>query len=265
MTTQSPQSCSPRTPAFDPERPVAPAAKNPRELLTEQLPLITALVRHTARRHRLSPQDTDDLASSVFLHLVQNDYHVLRQFRGHSSLRTYLSVVVTRRCLDHRNEEWGKWRASAEARRVGPVAVRLERAIWRDRMSVAEACAALAGEGIRLTRDEAGAILEQIPSRTPRRLVGAEHLDGLPAPTEAPDTAMWSQTAQIASRMLQSALTRLGAAERQLLKQRFRDRMSVADLARQNGVDQKALYRRFDALLGRLRTDLEHQGVRALR
>jgi len=251
--------------AADAARIVALAAEHPDQLLVSQLSLIDDVVAIVVRRHRLSPQDRDDFCSIVRLRLIENDYAVLRQFRGQSSLRTYLLVVITRLVLDYTNAEWGKWRASSQARRLGLTAVRLERAIWRDQLSVDAACASLAAAGIRLTPSEASTMLERIPSRTPRRHIPADHLDSVPAKGAAPDAELWSQAGRIALTMLQSAVMRLGAAERRLLKLRFRDRVSVADVARRYGVDQKALYRRFDGILGRLRVDLESQGVRAYR
>lgn len=44
----------------------------------------------------LSPEDIEDIASEVMLQIVANDYGVLRQFRGQSSLATYLTVIARR-------------------------------------------------------------------------------------------------------------------------------------------------------------------------
>jgi RNA polymerase sigma-70 factor, ECF subfamily len=60
--------------------------------------LIIHVVNHTARARsvRLSIADRDDLCAEVFLAIVKNDYAVLRNFRGKSSLATYLTVVARR-------------------------------------------------------------------------------------------------------------------------------------------------------------------------
>lgn len=62
------------------------------------LGLIYHVVGHTAhlRSMPLKPEDTEDLASEVLLQIVANDYAVLRQFRGNSSLATYLTVIARR-------------------------------------------------------------------------------------------------------------------------------------------------------------------------
>ena len=54
--------------------------------------LVLHVIRHTAqsRSIRLSPEDRDDLCAEVFLAVIRNDFAVLRNFRGQSSLATYL-------------------------------------------------------------------------------------------------------------------------------------------------------------------------------
>jgi len=66
------------------------------------LGLIYHVIHHTAH-HRsapLRPEDVEDLAADVLLQIVANDYAVLRQFRGHSSLSAYLTVIARRICVN---------------------------------------------------------------------------------------------------------------------------------------------------------------------
>ena len=60
--------------------------------------LVQHVIRHTAqaRSMRLTPHDRDDLCAEVFLAVIRNDFAVLRNFRGQSSLATYLTVVARR-------------------------------------------------------------------------------------------------------------------------------------------------------------------------
>ena len=62
------------------------------------LGLVLHVVNHTAqaRSMRLSDQDREDLVADVFLSVVRDDFAVLKQFRGKSSLATYLTVVARR-------------------------------------------------------------------------------------------------------------------------------------------------------------------------
>ncbi len=65
------------------------------------LGLVYHVVQHTAdaRAFPLKPEDTEDIAAQVLLQIVNNDYAALRQFRGNSSLATYLTVIARRVCV----------------------------------------------------------------------------------------------------------------------------------------------------------------------
>jgi RNA polymerase sigma-70 factor (ECF subfamily) len=71
--------------------------------------LIYHIIRHTAdlRSTPLRPEDIEDLAAEVFLQLIANDYAVLRQFRGQSSLATYLTVIARRICVHELSKRAG--------------------------------------------------------------------------------------------------------------------------------------------------------------
>lgn len=60
--------------------------------------VIVHVIRHTAhaRSVPLQADDLDDLCSEVFVNLLRDDLAVLRNFRGESSLSTYLTVVARR-------------------------------------------------------------------------------------------------------------------------------------------------------------------------
>ncbi|REJ74956.1 MAG: sigma-70 family RNA polymerase sigma factor [Planctomycetota bacterium] len=68
------------------------------DLVDRFLGLFVHVIQHTAhaRSVRLSADDIDDLCSEIFVTLLKNDFAVLRNFRGQSSLATYLTVVARR-------------------------------------------------------------------------------------------------------------------------------------------------------------------------
>ena len=65
------------------------------------LGLIYHVIHHTSylRSTPLRPEDIEDVAAEVLLQIVSNDYAILRQFRGQSSLATYLTVIARRICV----------------------------------------------------------------------------------------------------------------------------------------------------------------------
>jgi RNA polymerase sigma-70 factor, ECF subfamily len=60
--------------------------------------LVVHVVNHSAvsRSMRLTVEDREDLVAAVFLAVVKHDLAILRNFRGESSLATYLTVVARR-------------------------------------------------------------------------------------------------------------------------------------------------------------------------
>ena len=77
---------------------------------------------------------------------IEDDYRIFREFGERSTLRTYLTSVVQHLFLDYRNAQWGKWRPSTDAVRLGPVAIRLDVLMHRDRLSFEEACEQIVSE-----------------------------------------------------------------------------------------------------------------------
>jgi RNA polymerase sigma-70 factor (ECF subfamily) len=71
------------------------------DFVDQFLGLVYHVIHHSAhlRSMPLRPEDVEDLAGEVLLQVVGNDYAVLRQFRGQSSLSTYLTVIARRICV----------------------------------------------------------------------------------------------------------------------------------------------------------------------
>jgi RNA polymerase sigma-70 factor (ECF subfamily) len=63
--------------------------------------LIYHVIHHVshARSAVLSAADIEDIAGEIFFEVVDDDYDVLRRFKGQSSLPTYLTVVARRVCV----------------------------------------------------------------------------------------------------------------------------------------------------------------------
>ncbi|HVS00081.1 MAG TPA: sigma-70 family RNA polymerase sigma factor [Thermoanaerobaculia bacterium] len=237
----------------------------PEQIFLDHLPQIEKVIASVCRRHHLQREDAQDFASMVKVKLIEDDYGVLRKFSGKSSIGTYLMVVVQRLMLDHRNHLWGKWRPSAEALRLGEVAVRLDELTGRDGRSFDEAYEILrTNEHYEISRQELVKIFERLPPRTPRRLEGEEALLDLPAPGESADRRVLGKEREEIRQRIEAALPVAMAqlsGEDQLVVQ-LRERFSIAEIARLHNLDQKQLYRRVTNILKTLRKELEEQGIR---
>src|SRR6266498_466689 len=139
------------------------------ELLTANLAVIERAVAFACRRHRFDPSDCEELSSIVMLRLVEDDYAILRAYEHRSSFATFISIVVQRLALDYRIHTWGKWHASAEAKRLGPLAVELEQLLHRDGRALDDALAILSPKHDGVTRQSLAALSERLPPRPPRR------------------------------------------------------------------------------------------------
>jgi RNA polymerase sigma factor (sigma-70 family) len=232
------------------------SATDCRRWLTENDGFVHQVVSRVAARHRLSTDDADELRSIVSLKLVSDEYSVLRRFKGRSSLRTYLTVVVTRVCLDYLIARRGKWRPSAAARRAGATAMRLERLVVRDGWPFAQACDMLRiNERVMATDRELEEIAAVLPARQRPRVVGVEEIELLPHPSVPPhDTSPDEDAAGVRTQDdLMRAVQELQPTDRLLVRLRFDENLTIAHIARALQMDQKALYRRFERLLRDLR------------
>ena len=71
------------------------------EFVDRYLGLIYHVVTHTAhlRSYPIQPHEVEDIAANVLLQVIEKDYNVLKQFRGNSSLSSYLTVIARRICV----------------------------------------------------------------------------------------------------------------------------------------------------------------------
>lgn len=237
---------------------------DPRELLTENLALIERAVGFACRRHRFDDADAEELRSVVHLKLVENDYAVLRTYAQRSKFSTWISVVVQRMALDFRIAAWGKWHASAEAKRLGPAAVELEQLVHRDGQTL-EAAFHVVMWSHPITREELQAIADRLPEREPRRRqVELEEADLVARPVAVDDALLEKDRRRVAQRvstLLSEAIQDFPDQDRLIVQLRFEGGMTVAQIARSLQVDQKLLYRRIEQLLRGLKETLLGSGI----
>lgn len=234
------------------------------ELFLSALPDVEGAVRFIARRNRLSVAEAEEFAAEARLALVDHDYRILAAFQGRSSLRTYLVTVLQRVFLDLQRRRLGKWRPSAEAVRLGPTAEKLERLLYRDGHSLSEALATLGADDSQEERDALATLASRIPVRV-RVSEGSIDLDGADLADKRdanPEQQFHGRdvTARCQA-VVERTLSGWPPEDRVLLRLRFEDGFSVADIARRLGLDQKGLYRRLDRLLGQLRVAIEGEGI----
>lgn len=240
---------------------------DPRQVYADHIGVIERIAESLCRRNGIHGADAEDFASEVKLKLLQDDYAVLRKHRGTCSVQTFLTVVIANLFRDHRIKMWGKWRSSAEAKRRGETAVLLEAAIYRDGQTFDEACNTLSRNGrVKADRAELRKILHEIPHRLPRRVDNGARVDDLPAPSRADDGVInreRDERLQAAKDALSRAVAQLEPEDRVIIRMHYFDGLSVADVARGLGIEQKRLYPRLKKLLEELCARLKGDGIGA--
>ena len=106
------------------------------------------------------------------------------------------------------------------------------------------------------------ALLAELPARAPARPVQVDRdsNDELPAPGRA-DDFLAAEDAETRERTIADALRHLNAEDQVLLRMRFWEGLSVADISRSLGLPQKPLYRKLDRAMAQVRTRLEQAGM----
>lgn len=260
----------------------APGKGSVEQLYLAQLETIRKLAAYACRRYGFGREEVEDFTQHVLAKIWADGCAVLRKFQGRSNLASYLAVVVQRALQDWVNSRWGKWRPSKQAQRRGQLAIDLETLLVRDRLGFDEACRTLRTRGATATDAELSAIAARLPPRAPRRSDGSYEgaggsgdLRGSAAPGRREPVAAESaddgirnserqQRWQHAMQALLVALAALPAEDRLIAK--MVGEFGVVDIAAHLGLDrkaQKALYKRRDKILKRLREELESAGISA--
>lgn len=233
-------------------------------LLLDHLDLIQQIVRTTGRRRHLSATERDDFASFVSLRLVEDDYAILRKFQNRSTLWTYLAAVIERLSLDFCTEKWGRWRPSAMAERLGPVAVVLEQLVTRDAHSIEEAIEILkTNHDVGLTHAELRRMWDMLPHRVRNVEVGeaaAANISGHDTSDRTVEDANRRRDIERLERALQTAFAAVAVQDRVVIALRFDQDLPMAEIARITGVSVPTLHRRLDKSVKQLREALSQAG-----
>ena len=238
-------------------------------LFLAELKTIEKILRFSCRRAGLREDEAEDFAADVQLKLIDNEYAIIRQHDRRSSFAGFMSVVIHRLLLDYRNAQWGKWHASAEAKRQGERGVTIEAMLYRDGRTIDEALPALLRRWPDLTRAEVEKIARSLPDRVRRpRTVEIEcAAERVGEDAETVQAAAFESDragrARKVGAIVRSGIRDLEETDRLLCKLHFEGAMTVAEIARTLKVEPKPLYRRIQRALAKVRALLEKRGVRA--
>jgi RNA polymerase sigma factor (sigma-70 family) len=228
----------------------------------------------------------DSLLVEVLDHLKADGFRVLREYKGRSSIRRYLEVVIANKVVDLYRAREGRSRAAEEARKLGDYGVRLYELVFMDGLPVEEAQRVMAAEtgyagGLERLEDMAdrirakmtrshvevpiGRAEPQEAGRPSLRVIKDDSGDiAVPDESLGPER-VFDESRRHAARVsaLREIASILTPQERLMAKMRFNGGMKVKDIAAALGINEKSAYRAFENMLARCKAVLQEKGLSA--
>lgn len=236
------------------------------EVFLTNLCLIDKAIGYVCHRNRVVRDEEEEFGSYVKFKLIESNYAIIRKFEGRSAFATYMTTVIQRMFFQYRVQMWGKWRPSAQARRLGDKGITLERLLTRDGYTYSEAVAVLTtGQPPVFTVDEIEAMYVRLPIRQARPVLVAamEIKDGGPSVEPALFSGERAVTARHTAATIDAAIATMEAEDQVILRMRFWNARTIPEIARALKLDDKKLYKRINKLLAQLKLTLEGAGVNA--
>jgi RNA polymerase sigma factor for flagellar operon FliA len=228
------------------------------EYYADHVKQINEAISIICRKHAMQDDEEKDFAQQVHLQLIENDYRILRSYKGNSSLKTYLHTVISRIFIDQVRV---KWHPSAEAKRMGEPVVALEKLIYRDQYTLHEACQILAAiPSTAIDENAAHDMLGRLHFKTPRLNIlddSEELLRRIPDPAPDPETRLAQKQLHRKKRkviaLIGNIILLLSGEEKLLIKLLFIDGHRISEIARLLRKDDRQLYKRTQSILRKLR------------
>jgi RNA polymerase sigma factor (sigma-70 family) len=218
---------------------------------SEFLARYSPLIMHVVRRHEVN----EDRASECFIHvcgaLSDDGFRRLRSFRpgGPARFRTWLMAVVSNLCVDWRRREQGRGRPPRSVSRLSELEQQVYRCIYVRGMSRTQCLGVLLPRYPDLTEQQVADINGRLfalltPSQRWQLSVRKPTLKPIPWGDEsAEDDPAWQleepgagpgELAEVSQelRLLRDAMARLPPEQRLLLRLRYEQDLTLAEVAR---------------------------------
>lgn len=224
---------------------------------------IEGVLRYICRKEGLRDDSAEEFSQWTRLKLIENDCAILRSFKGTCPFKNFLITVVLNKYRDWLDETKGKFRNTAEARRLGPIAINLERLVLRDHVPYEEAVELLLSRGIASARQQCHETWAQLKRAARRQLVPDDCLENRPAVPSA-DPVEDAERLELTRKVyaaLTAALDALPPADNLIFRWKYWDHLTIAKIAKLQRIEQKPLYRRFEQLLKHLERELVSRGI----
>ncbi|QOX79865.1 sigma-70 family RNA polymerase sigma factor [Trichlorobacter lovleyi] len=219
--------------------------------------------------------DKDELFVLVLDHLQQDDYRRLREFKGNSSITTYLTAIISRLVVDIIRSRTGRNRAKERAERFGETGRRLYELVIQQGHCVADVVAILqTSHNISSTQEQLQAMLDEMQGRSTRHQTDTDHETAwsdsgvlVSIQRSTPEQKVVDQQLERKRKeLLKQVLDGMNAEDKLLIRLRFpldedTDPLDNSTVAKMLGLNQQEVERRTRRILTTCRELLLKQGI----
>ena len=156
------------------------AVENPSEFIEKNFDEINRVIQKVCKRKISELQEQDECKSFILEKIVENDFKIIRNFNsdGPAKFQTYFFTIVNRLQIDWFRKEYGNFRASTYAERLGPFAVKLEKLINLKRYSLEESYQILKNDpDFDWTYDKTSLISQELYKEENKKIEQDEEID----------------------------------------------------------------------------------------
>jgi len=216
--------------------------------------------------------DPDTLVNDVIDRLKADNYKVLREFRSHSKLTTYIGTIISNLVVDLIRKQKGRSRAKNRARAIGPIGDRVYELVFEKGYPVEEAYEFLKeNHPVTETIDEIKTMVDRIRGRktwpvpadpNEKADIKSKFVTGKDPEKELAR----KQEEKLAKNVLNQILSQLNNEEKFIIRMRFplsedEDTKDLSEIAGILGISEKAVDGRIRRILAKCKEEMLRYGL----
>jgi RNA polymerase sigma factor (sigma-70 family) len=238
---------------------------------TKDSPEIETESIHVVFSDEINP---DTLVNDIIDRLTADDYKVLREFRGHSKLTTYIGTIISNLTVDLIRKQKGRNRARDRAKAMGPIGEILYELIFEKGFPAEEAYEYLKeNHHIKEPLEEIETMIERIRGRKTGPILAdsiekAEHdvMSKLVNGNDPEKELTKKQKDELAKRVLSQILSELSSEEKFIIRMRFplsedEDPKDLSEIGKILGISEKAVDSRIRRILTKCKERILKYGL----
>jgi len=225
-----------------------------------------------------------ELNNIVLDKLKEENYKVLKQFKGNASISTYITAIISHKAVDLIRKKKGRGREKERAKKYGDLGEKIYRMVFVERMNISTAYSELKEKfDFKGTPEDIDALVEKIRgkgrlaaghSSSPGNHVikqgkqSSETGEVMIADTgnNPEDVIIEAQREKKVKEVIDKIVSQLKGEERLILRMRFpaaedEKPKDIDRIARLLGISKKAVYNRISRILKRCREMMINNGV----